>query len=147
MPACATVFRAGGAPDKSADYYHDKTTGGRRELHHSSCPARDFNLGTPGLRLFEADGAVKPNDFRLSLTPRILASRLLSCGSGKISVDCYFSACGWAAPQQAQLLQFTFLCRRRVIHDNRLFLDACWNDDPENVGFFRRFRPRDGARP
>ena len=67
----------------------------------------DFNLGTPGLRpFFEADGAVKPNDFR-SLTlqnPYVTASTWLD----KSSVDYDFrlgvggslwrSAAGTGAP-------------------------------------------------
>lgn len=51
--------------DVGADYFHDKIEGADAENYVIPYARLDFNLGTPGLRpFFEADGAVKPNDFR-----------------------------------------------------------------------------------
>ncbi len=80
--------------DVGADYYHDRVELGdwvpdplvKSENYVIPFARLDFNLGTPGLRpFFEADGAVKPNDFR-SLTlrnPYVTASKWLD----KSSVD------------------------------------------------------------
>lgn len=101
-------------------------------------PGLDFNLGTPGLRpFFEADGAVKPNDFR-SLTlenPYVTASTWL----GKSSVDYNFRLGVGGSLWRSR---FNYRLYAGVsIHDNRLFWTALWNDDPENVGFFGAFVP------
>lgn len=83
--------------DVGADYYHDRVEFSDREpetlvdAENYIIPyARlDFNLGTPGLKpFFEADGAVKPNDFRaLTLANPYVAS---STWLPKSSVDYNF---------------------------------------------------------
>ena len=83
--------------DVGADYYHDRIELGgwepdplvKTENYVIPYARLDFNLGTPGLKPFiEADGAVRPNDFRgLTLeNPYILPSAWLD----KSSVDYNF---------------------------------------------------------
>lgn len=58
--------------DVGADYYHDRIESPadpepfvKKENYIIPYARLDFNLGTPGLKpFFEADGAVRPNDFR-----------------------------------------------------------------------------------
>ena len=75
--------------EAGAGYYHDKIDGAEAENYIIPYVRLDFNLGTPGLKpFFEADGAVKPNDFRaLTLENPYVAS---STWLGKSSVDYNF---------------------------------------------------------
>lgn len=83
--------------DVGADYYHDRLESGdqvpdsrvKSENYIIPYARLDFNLGTPGLKpFFEADGAVKPNDFRaLTLENPYVAS---SMWLDKSSVDYNF---------------------------------------------------------
>lgn len=83
--------------DVGADYYHDRLEFGdqvpdsrvKSENYIIPYARLDFNLGTPGLKpFFEADGAVKPNDFRaLTLENPYVAS---SMWLDKSSVDYNF---------------------------------------------------------
>jgi len=124
--------------DVGADYYHDKIEGADAENYVIPYARLDFNLGTPGLRpFFEADGAVKPNDFR-SLTlqnPYVTASTWLD----KSSVDYDFRLGVGGSLWRSR---FSYRLYAGVsIHDNRLFWTALWSDDPENAGFFGAFVP------
>ena len=132
-------FAGGGVRlDVGADYYHDKIEGADAENYVIPYARLDFNLGTPGLRpFFEADGAVKPNDFR-SLTlqnPYVTVSTWLD----KSSVDYDFRLGVGGSLWRSR---FSYRLYAGVsIHDNRLFWTALWSDDPENAGFFGAFVP------